>query len=46
MERQILITAPAKKSGTTLANEILETTIKPNLMSNFAVGAVAGPRRQ
>jgi len=38
--------APAKKSGTTLANERLATKIKPNLTSNFTVGVVTGPRRQ
>jgi len=37
---------PAKKSRTTLSNERLTTTIKPNLMSNFTVGVVAGPRSQ
>jgi len=38
--------APAKKSGTTLSNERLATTMKPNAMSNFTVGVVAGLRRQ
>lgn len=38
--------APAKKSGVALANERSATTIKPNLMSNLAVGVVAGPRKQ
>jgi hypothetical protein len=38
--------APAKKSGTALANERLATTIKPNSKSNFTVGVVVGSRRQ